>query len=126
LRYRFTSVGLDPQILACGGVISQETAFSITGRKEVIYMINTVTSIDTVITDVEEIEVKPMEKQDQRVARTIVIRTRHKEIYTLLLYADCSLDLDLRRDSKDREKDWLMPKVYKGKSMTELGEDYEE
>jgi hypothetical protein len=95
-------------------------------RKEVITLISTVTSVDTVITDVEEIEVKPIVEHGQRVARTIVIRTAHKEIYTLVLYADSSLDLDLRRDPKDREKDWLMPKVYKGKSMTELGEDYEE
>jgi hypothetical protein len=95
-------------------------------RKEVITLISTVTSVDTVITDVEEIEVKPIEEQGQRVARTIVIRTAHKEIYTLELYADSSLNLNLVRDAKDRGEDWLTPKVYKGKSMTELGENYEE
>jgi hypothetical protein len=89
-------------------------------------LINTVTSIDTVITNVDEIEVKPIEMQDQRVARTIVIRTTHNEIYTLLLYADSSLALYLHRDPKDREEDLLIPAVYWGESMADLGEDEDE
>jgi len=81
-------------------------------------MISTVTSIDTFITDVEEIVVKPIEIREHEVKRVIIIRTKD-EVCQLILHGEFGIDLELHRDGNDRAHDWITPKVYKGKSMHE-------
>jgi hypothetical protein len=86
-------------------------------------MINTRTTVDVAIDDVSEIRTEPVSdgfcggKQ-----RFITVETSHGEIYRLHLKAQVAEKLEIR-ELPDIEDNWLTPKVYKGKSMVELGED---
>jgi hypothetical protein len=106
---------LDPQILEGFGEKAREHA----GRKEVTYMIQSVTNIDTVIDGVEEITVEEIGKWVDSPQRVIIVRTKHNENYYLKLQADQRIKLRLLRETADQQDDWLIPKVYHGQSMDE-------
>ena len=86
--------------------------------------------------DVERIEVAPIydDSQDEpypQFYREIRIKTTDGKLLELMLSADEKSGLALRKKpliqhehpEKDEPTDWLIPEVYKGKSMHELETD---
>jgi|SRR4051794_6441274 len=92
-------------------------------RKEVVQMIKNVTSIDTVIEDVNEIMIYPVVTLEKGFSRLIFVRTENNENYYLKLQSDYKHMIEVILDAEKPETEWLAPKVYKGKSMAEFGED---
>jgi len=86
-------------------------------------MIKNVTSIDTVIEDVNEIMIYPVVTLEKGFSRLIFVRTENNENYYLKLQSDYKHMIEVILDAEKPETEWLAPKVYKGKSMAEFGED---
>jgi hypothetical protein len=92
----------------------------------VIFVINTKTTVDLTIDDVSQIRACPVtDAFYDGHQRFITVETSHGEIYCLRLKAQFPEKLEIR-ELPDVEDNWLKPKVYKGKSMAELGEDQPE
>ena len=89
-------------------------------------MINTTTKVDVEIDDVSEVRISPVSDGFYGVKmRWITVETSHGEFYCLHLKSQDAKTLEIR-ELPDDEDTWLIPKVYKGRSMAELGEDQPE
>jgi hypothetical protein len=85
--------------------------FSVTGGKEVSAMIG-YDLVRTIITDVQEVMIKPITKSEHgsKCQRMIRIRTMQGETFELVLQSDQELRIHIH---KNPWYGWLKPKVYK-------------
>jgi hypothetical protein len=105
----------------------------LTGRKEVVQVIHKNECVVSRVQEVREVVVDDIDEYEEGCEccevktvfqREIRVYTQKGETFHLWLHADKREKLELQRPNYN--PGWLTPKVYKGKSMTDLGEDYEE